>query len=212
MPERQPSPWRRTGPTGTRVRLVVVSTRRGREALERWGAYPRAHLEFVAVVLAAYRVARWQDWLAPVVRATAGHRRSLYELSATLTVGVFAFVLVPAAVVFALAPGVRLAALLRHHRDELRHHTVATARIALLTVVALTAAIALDTGNESNLFARYAAAGLMVVTLLGALRLVALYGNLLRVDAADQTSSPVLQQLRPVPIPEGSPRPTATRS
>jgi hypothetical protein len=176
--------------------------------VSRWSQRPAVDYLVGLAALSSYRVARLFG-LSPLVVQPGSQRTEIYQGSIAAASAVLAFVVVPVAIVLALAPGRRVTALLRRYPHDLRRATVAGGAGALLTLATGIGALAFDAGSGSNEFFRHAMALAVAVLFLSAARVIDLFAALLKTIASDTQSQgfdPSVGPVRPVkvpPVPDG---------
>lgn len=169
-----------------------------------WSRHPVADYVAAGALLGSYRLARTAG-LDPVVVQRGTYRVEIYQAGLGLSAAVFAFAMLPTAIVLALTPGRRLRYLLRNHPDDLRAATLAAAVASLGAMLLFTAALALDAGDASNTLVRYLSVGILVVEVSAAIRLLDLFLLLLLNNARDGESEdyePTVGKVRRVPRPK----------
>lgn len=147
--------------------------------IDQWGARPWIDLIVGGVVAVGYAVWRAAGG-GPLVVLDEGDRQQLYVVVAGAAGALLAFGITPIAIILALAPGPRLRALLARFSGEIRRTLMAALWLLLALLVASISAIAIDTGGSSEGWIRFIVLALAVAALLAIVRLVRMFGLLMR--------------------------------
>lgn len=179
-----------------------------RRLLNWWSANPRTDWLLTALVVAIALLLHAAG-RRPVV--LDGHERQvLYGAVLGSSTGFLGFCLTPAAMVLGTTAGVRLRAVLKSHRRELRDSVVTAVRRVVLTVCLCVVGLATDVSDPGTQLVRYLVLGAAASLVPAALRLVDAFGGLFSLISLDQLSNEKIEVV-PIPVPT-MPEPPPPRS
>jgi uncharacterized membrane protein len=168
-----------------------------------WSKRPGVDVVLLVVVAGGYLLARGLG-ASPVVTLSGDTRSSIYTSLIPIAGAILAFVVVPAAIVLAIAPGKRLAKLLSRHPGDLGRGTSWAALFAVATMAISIVGIAFDTGRVSERVIEYLALIFAGILVLAALRMVYLFWVLLSTIDKDHQDEPDLESLNVPPPAEAA--------